>query len=190
MDGQGEPKLNYRMKFPTLIFLTALLTAAVCAPTARAEPRQTPSGQPVPRYISLKFDKVYARAGPSEDHRLLWVYQVKGLPVQVIAENSEWRRICDPDGGMAWVHKRLTSGESTVLRNKPTPLALHRKPKAEAAIEAYLNPRALATLIRCEDGWCKVRADRVTGWAPANEFWGTSDAIQCKVAQRTSARSR
>ena len=190
MDGQGEPKLNYSVKTATLIFLTALLVVVVCAPIAHAAPRQTPSGQPVPRYVSLKFGKVYARAGPSEDHKLLWVYQVKGLPVQVVAENSEWRRICDPDGGMAWVHRRLTSGENMVMRKQPTPLALHKKPKAEAAIVAYLNPRSLAALIRCEDGWCRVRADRVTGWAPAAQFWGTSDAVQCKVAPRAPARGR
>ena len=108
----------------------------------------------------------------------------------MVAENSEWRRICDPDGGMAWVHKRLTSGENMVLRKKPTALPLHRKPKAEAAIVAYMNPRSMAALIKCEDGWCRVRADKVTGWAPATELWGTSDAVQCKVAVRTPARGR
>ena len=148
-------------------------------------------GQAVARYVSLKFDKVYARAGPGEDHKLLWVYQAKGLPVQVIAENSEWRRICDPDGGMAWVHRRLTSGESTVMRAKPTRLGLHKKPRAEAEIVAYLNPRAIAELVKgCENGWCRVRSDGVSGWAQAGELWGTSDAIQCKVARPGAARSR
>ena len=59
-----------------------------------------------------------------------------------------------------------------------------------AAIVAYLNPRSMAALIKCEDGWCRVRADKVTGWAPAAELWGTSDAVQCKVAVRTPARGR
>lgn len=190
MDGQGEPQLICARKSMTPKFLTALLILAACASPAASAPRQTPSGQPVPRYVALKFDEVFARSGPGEDHRLLWVYRVKGLPVQVIAENSEWRRICDPDGGMAWVHKRLTTGENTVLRKKPTPLALHRHPKASSEVQAYLNPRSLAALVKCDDGWCKVRADGVTGWAPAGEFWGTSDAVQCKVASAPAARSR
>ena len=189
MDGQGEPQTNDRRKLAAaLFFLAAALT---CAPHAKAAPRQTPSGQPVPRYVSLKFDRVYARAGPGEDHRLLWVYQAKGLPVQVIAENIEWRRICDPDGGVAWIHRRLTSGESTVMRVATTRLALHRKPKAEAEIIAYLNPRAIAELVKdCDDGWCKVRADGIAGWAPAGELWGASPDIQCKVGRpaRTQVR--
>lgn len=191
MDGQGEPRTNERRKAAALTFLAAALVWAACAAPALAAPRQTPSGQPVPRYVSLKFDKVYARAGPGEDHRLLWVYEAKGLPVQVIAENIEWRRICDPDGGVAWIHRRLTSGEATVMRVKTTRLALHRKPRAEAEIVAYLNPRSIAELVKdCEKGWCKVRGEGVSGWAPAGELWGVSPAIQCKVGGASRPRSR
>ena len=191
MDGQGELRTIDRRKAATVTFLTVALIWAACAPPAQAAPRQTPSGQPVPRYVSLKFDKVYARAGPGEDHRLLWVYEAKGLPVQVIAENIEWRRICDPDGGVAWIHRRLTSGEATVMRVKTTRLALHKKPRAEAEIVAYLNPRSIAELVKdCEKGWCKVRGEGVSGWAPAGELWGVSPAIQCKVGGASRPRSR
>ncbi|MET3526779.1 SH3-like domain-containing protein [Phenylobacterium koreense] len=171
--------------------MTLALLAAVCAPVAQAAPRQTPSGQPVPRYVALKFDKVYARAGPGEDHKLLWVYHAKGLPVQVIAENTEWRRICDPEGGVAWVHRRLTSGENNVMRAKPERLALHKHPRAEAEIIAYLAPRSIAQLPKgCEKGWCKVKAGGVSGWAPASELWGVSDAIQCKLGRPVASRKR
>lgn len=191
MDGQGERRTIERRKGATPVFLTMALILAAFAPAVQAAPRQTPSGQPVPRYVTLKFDKVYARAGPGEDHRLLWVYTAKGMPVQVIAENTEWRRICDPDGGMAWVHRRLTSGEASVMRVKPTRLALHKKPKAEAEIVAYMSPRTVAGLVKdCEKDWCKVRSDGVTGWAPAAELWGTSPAIQCKVGRPGVPRGR
>jgi len=191
MDGQGEPRSNRLRKIAALIILTVALIPALLVSAAHAAPRQTPSGQPVPRYVSLKFDKVYARAGPGEDHKLVWVYHAKGLPVQVIAENTEWRRICDPEGGVAWIHRRLTSGEAKVMRAKPERLALHKQPRAEAEIIAYLAPRALAELVKdCEDGWCKLKADGVSGWAPAGELWGVSDAIQCKLTRPTAARSR
>jgi len=191
MDGQGEPRSNRLRKIAALIILTVALIPALLVSVAHAAPRQTPSGQPVPRYVSLKFDKVYARAGPGEDHKLVWVYHAKGLPVQVIAENTEWRRICDPEGGVAWIHRRLTSGEAKVMRAKPERLALHKQPRAEAEVIAYLAPRALAELVKdCEDGWCKLKADGVSGWAPAGELWGVSDAIQCKLTRPTAARSR
>jgi SH3-like domain-containing protein len=80
--------------------------------------RPTPSGLPVPRYVSLKFDQVNARAAPADDSRLLWIYHAKGLPVQVVAETNEWRRICDPERGLAWVHRRTTDGRRMVMRLK------------------------------------------------------------------------
>lgn len=174
--------MNWRFG-PTLLAAIAVFALGLSGPAQAAE-RQTPSGYPVPRYISLKFDEVYARAGPGEDHRLLWVYRVKGLPVQVIAENSEWRRICDPQGGLAWVHKRVTDGRRTVLRTQGGALPIHSKPKNDADVIAYLNPRAMAALVRCEDDWCKIRVDRVSGWAPAKGLWGTSDAVQCRPPAR------
>ena len=147
---------------------------------AGAAERQTPSGYPVPRYLTLKFGKVNARAGPGDDHRLLWVYRTKGLPVQVVAETSEWRRICDPEGGLAWVHKRVTDGRRAVinLHNRPAPL--FRKPRAGSEPAAYLNVRAMAGLDRCEKGWCKVKADGASGWVREGSLWGTAEAPQCR----------
>jgi len=147
---------------------------------AAAADRQTPSGLPVPRYVSLKFDRVNARAGPGDDHRLLWVYKVKGLPVQVVAETSEWRRVCDPEGSLVWVHKRTTDGRRTVMNTRQARVTLLRRPKPDAAATAFLNPRALATLDKCEKGWCRVKADGVSGWAREGDLWGTAEAPQCR----------
>jgi SH3-like domain-containing protein len=137
---------------------------------AQAADRPTPSGFPVPRYVTLKFGKVNARAGPGDDHRLLWVYGTRGLPVQVVAETAEWRRVCDPEGGLAWVHKRETDGRRAVLNN----------PKKAAEPAAFLNVRAMASLVRCEKGWCKVKTDGATGWVREGTLWGTAEALQCR----------
>ena len=187
------PNVTLARRIRILSTFMGLSAAAVLCGASNTMPdgRPTPTGLEVPRWISLKSSHVRARQGPGLDYPILWEYRAAGLPVQVIAENSEWRRICDPDGGMAWVHRRLTSGESTVMRVKPTRLALHKKPRAEAEITAYMNPRSIAELPKtCEDGWCRVRSDGVSGWAPASELWGTSDAIQCKVGRPGVARSR
>ena len=143
--------------------------------------RPTPSGLPVPRYVSLKFDVVNARSAPGDDSRLLWIYHAKGLPVQVVAETPEWRRICDPEHGLAWVHRRTTDGKRMVMRLQPQPLALRAKADPGARVTAYLASRALADLDRCDkQGWCKLKAGRAAGWAPASEVWGAADEPQCR----------
>jgi SH3-like domain-containing protein len=163
-------------KFAALAGIGVLLATGV----ALAADRPTPSGYPVPRYVTLKFGKVNARAGPGDDHRLLWVYRVKGLPVQVVAETSEWRRICDPDGGMAWVHRRVTDGRRNVINRAPRAQPLRKSPKPSAPTVAYLQARSMASLVRCEKGWCRVKAAGGSGWAPEGSLWGTVERPQCR----------
>lgn len=184
MDGQGEARNETsragRSPASAALCLAAFVALLTVDAASAAADRPTPSGLPVPRYVSLKFGEVNARAGPGDDHRLLWIYHARGLPVQVVAETAEWRRICDPEGGLAWVHKRTTDGRRMVMRLDPKPLALHRKPKAESETTAYLAGRALASLVRCNKGWCRVKADGASGWAPAAGLWGADERAQCR----------
>jgi SH3-like domain-containing protein len=166
----------------TLTFSGSALLWALGPTSVRAQEteRQTPSGLPVPRYVSLKYSDANARSGPGDDHRLLWIYHARGLPVQVVAETSEWRKICDPDGAVAWVHKRLIDGRRMTMRVLPGTLAIHQSPKPVAPILAYMNPRSLAALDRCKKDWCRVRVDDITGWVPAAEVWGIDERPQCR----------
>jgi len=157
-----------------------LAVSMVWAGVAAAADRPTPSGFPVPRYVTLKFGKVNARSGPGDDHRLLWVYRTRGLPVQIVAETAEWRRVCDPEGGMAWVHKRVTDGRRAVLNTQNRPMPLLHRPKKASEPAAFLNVRAMASLVRCEKGWCKVKSGRASGWVREGTLWGTADALQCR----------
>jgi SH3-like domain-containing protein len=161
-----------------------LLSLAACsrhaeAPAADAG-RKTPSGQPVPRYVSLKFDKVNARAGPADDSRLLWIYHARGLPLQVVAETDEWRRVCDPSGAVAWVHRRTVGDRHTVMNTGNTGLGLRARPTEAAGETAVLVGRAVADLKGCQGGWCQVSVGHAKGWAPEAVLWGTSDALQCR----------
>jgi SH3-like domain-containing protein len=161
----------------------AAALALLAAPSVAADrtDRPTPSGLPVPRWVSLKFDTVNARSAPGDDSRLLWVYRQRGVPVQVVAETAEWRRICDPEGNLAWVHRRTTDGRRMAMRLKPEPLAIHAKADEASRTVAVLAPRSLAELDRCDkDGWCKLKAGRGSGWVPAAEVWGAAETPQCR----------
>jgi SH3-like domain-containing protein len=157
----------------------AALTLAGAA-LARDPHKPTPSGFPVPRWVSLKFGQVNARSGPGDDYPTAWVYNSKGLPVQVVEETREWRKICDPDGQSAWVHRRTTDGVRTVFNQRPQALPLTADPNAKANVRAYLAPRSIAALDTCDGGWCRVKASGIKGWAPETELWGTGDAPRCR----------
>ena len=101
---------------------------------------------PIPRYVSLKVDRVNMRAGPSKDHEIKWVYQRAGLPVEVTAEFETWRRIRDSSGVEGWVLANLISSRRTAL---VTPwlsqgiFPLHVKSDTQSALKALLSPSVL-----------------------------------------------
>jgi SH3-like domain-containing protein len=169
-------------KTAALAFMLLALAPALTHAAEKAGDRITPSGLAVPRWVSLKFDNVNARSAPGDDSRLLWTYHAKGLPVQVVAETLEWRRICDPERGLAWVHRRTTDGKRMVMRLQSQPLALHSNANPNARITAYLASRALAQLDRCDgEGWCRIKSGHVSGWAPAVEVWGAAEEALCRA---------
>lgn len=134
----------------------------------------------MPRWISLKSSHVRARQGPGLDYPILWEYRAAGLPVQVIAETSEWRKICDPDGAVAGSTARCRQAPVCVQhdgRGNPHPLGSIR----DGPVRARLSPRALIALDECEEGWCKVRARRMEGWTPQRAVFGTQERALCNA---------
>ena len=140
----------------------------------------TPSGYCVPRYLSLKRGEVLGRKGPGKDYPTVFVYHARGLPVQVIDETSEWRRICDPDGGAVWVASPMLDGRRTVIAPATGQVTLHRDPADASPAAAYLRPRAVAALGRCKGDWCQVSADDAGGWVKSSEVWGLAPQPQCR----------
>jgi SH3-like domain-containing protein len=148
-----------------------------CPPWARGK---SVSGFCVPRYVSLKRDEVFARKGPGKDYPALWVYRVQGLPVQIVAETQEWRRICDPDGGAAWVNRSMVDGRRTVMAVGKDQAPMLKAPKSEAPVAGFLEARAIAVLGRCSGAFCKVKVGGVSGWVDGSRLWGLAEARQCR----------
>jgi len=44
------------------------------------------SGLPLPRFVSLKAERVNVRIGPGQDYRIAWIFIRPGLPLEVIQE--------------------------------------------------------------------------------------------------------
>ncbi len=145
--------------------------------------RPTPTGLEVPRWVSLKSNRVRARQGPGLDYPIMWEYRTAGLPVQVIAETREWRKICDPDGSVAWIHRTVASGRRSVFNRTNEPLPIRTGRSDSAAVRATLSPRSLVALDECEDGWCRVRARKIRGWINARSVFGTQERALCNASR-------
>ncbi len=132
------------------------------------------SGKPLPRFESLRYSAVHGRQGPNLDHQILWRYEREGLPMLIVRETHGWRRVRDPDGDEVWMQARMLSETRTALVTRET--ELKRSPTAESASKARLKSGVIAELDSCENGWCKIKVGRETGWLLQSELWGTQVA--------------
>src|SRR4026209_512491 len=69
------------------------------------------SGLPLPRFASLRSDEVNVRTGPGPRYPIDWVFKRKAMPVEIVAEYENWRKIRDWQGASGWVHQSLLSGQ-------------------------------------------------------------------------------
>lgn len=155
----------------------SLVATRASSPSQAADEtnRGTNSGLAIPRFVSLKTDRVNVRRGPSRDHEVLWVFTRTGLPVEIIAESDNWRRIRDVDGSEGWVLHSLLSGRRTVLVapwEKAATLDLRSARAADAPVRAHLASGVLAQVKSCGGGWCRLSGNRFDGWIQQDRLWG------------------
>lgn len=142
---------------------------------SRAMAKGAVSGLPVPRFVSLKSDKVNVRRGPARDQDVTWIYSRAGLPVEITAEWDNWRRIRDAEGGEGWVYHSLLSGRRTALVapwQSGEALKLHRTADQNSRIVAMLQPRVMATVGECGGQWCHIWGEGFDGYIAQENLFG------------------
>ena len=102
---------------------------------------------------------------------LRWVFQRKGMPVEVTAEHGHWRRVRDRDGAGGWIHYSLLSGVRTVIVEKDM-LDLTSRPDPASLVVARLELGVVARVEECRSEMCKLSAGGYKGWAPKTHLWG------------------
>jgi SH3-like domain-containing protein len=150
----------------------AFVTVAQAAGDVATGPK---SGLPVPRFVSLKPDRVNVRGGPTRDHDVTFVYTRAGLPVEITAESDNWRRIRDWEGSEGWVYHSLLSGRRTAVvtpKDKKDLVVLYDKADSGGATVARLQSGVLASVKRCTGTWCHIVGAGFDGWVVQEQLWG------------------
>jgi SH3-like domain-containing protein len=152
-----------------------LIVSMLAVTTARAEMLGASTNLPVPRFVSLKADRVNVHVGPAKTYEVKWVYQRAGLPVEIVAEFETWRRIRDSDGTEGWVYHSLLSGRRTgvvIAKTQDELVPLHEYPDGESAVVARLQPGVLGSVKRCGGQWCRLSGHGFEGWIRQVRLWG------------------
>jgi SH3-like domain-containing protein len=163
------------------IVLAMTAPAIAQAPAEGAPPAG--SGLPVPRFVSLKSDRVNMRNGPGTDYPTGWVYRRAGLPLEIIKEFEGWRQVRDADGAEGWVMQSFLSGRRTGLvlpweRKASTTapvVAVFSSDSASSAVVANVEAGVIANLHSCDARWCRVSIEQYNGYIEQKKLWGVYD---------------
>jgi SH3-like domain-containing protein len=148
---------------------------ALWATFAAADSIGSATGLPLPRYASLKTDRVNLREGPSKDHATKWVYQRAGLPVEITAEFDIWRKVRDSEGVEGWVLHSLLSGRRTALvgvGKKGAVYKIYAQPRGSGGVAATLQSGVIASVMTCDGVWCLIDGEGYKGYIEQVSLWG------------------
>ena len=158
--------------------------AAATHPVAQgvpAAPAATTSGLPLPRFVSLKSDRVNLRQGPGTEYPTAWVFRRAGLPVEVIKEFESWRQVRDAEGTTGWISGSMLSGRRTAVilpwevrpgQSQPALATLRDDDSEGARVVAQVEAGVLASIISCDGRWCRVSVGGFRGYIEQAKLWG------------------
>jgi SH3-like domain-containing protein len=167
-----------RLGFAGPLAAAMSLSAPIAGNTAAGDPALTAgsvSGLPVPRFVSLKSDRVNVRAGPNKDQDVRWVYTRAGMPVEITAEFENWRRIRDWEGAEGWVYHSLLSGRRTgvvVPKAKDELVPLYESADVKSELAARLQAGVVGQIKSCNGNWCELAGKNFDGWIEQDRVWG------------------
>ncbi len=121
-------------------------------------------------YVSLKYNMVHVRYGPSLNSPIKYIYKKKYLPLKVIDKKEHFRKIIDLKKNSGWIHKsQLIKSKSLVTTSKKI---LYRKPTKYSEPIAILEEGRLLIFKKCLKNWCKITSGNYTGWIKIKDIWG------------------
>lgn len=155
-------------------FLLVMGVATAMAPAHAAS--TGPSGLPLPRFVSLKAERVNMRVGPGRGYQVDWLYLKRGLPMEIIQEFDNWRKVRDSGGNEGWILHSLLSGRRTVVvapwEDRAETVAMYEQPDTGSPLSARLEPGVVAEVAECNGAFCRLETARVSGFVERNRLWG------------------
>ena len=86
-------------------------------------------------------------------------------------KSDNFRKIKDHENNTGWVHISQLSKKKAAIVIKDK-LLVFKNPTIYSRPIIILKKGRLTTLIKCNDGWCKVKSEKYKGWLKKDGLWG------------------
>ena len=122
-------------------------------------------------FLTLKYNEVKVRQGPSFEYPVKFIYNKKYLPVKIIDSKDNFKKITDLKNNNGWIHiSQLTKKKSAI--NIFDLALVFKKPNIYSKPIVKLESGKMVTIKRCKDKWCKISTQNISGWIKKKFLWG------------------
>ena len=118
------------------------------------------------------------RVGPGREYQVAWMYQKPGLPMEIIQEYDNWRKVRDPEGNEGWILHSLLTGKRTPIiapwdrAQSDKNVEMLSSPDASASVKAEMEPGVVGLVEECAESWCRIEVSGIAGIVSKNSIWG------------------
>ena len=122
-------------------------------------------------FLTLRYDKVNLRQGPSHEYPVKIFYKKKFLPVLVQDQSDNFRKIRDHENNTGWIHiSQLSKKKAAIVIDDD--LIMFKNPTVYSKPIVLLKKGKLSKIIKCKVEWCKAESDNYKGWIKKESLWG------------------
>ena len=122
-------------------------------------------------FLTLKYNRVKVRQGPSFEYPVKFIYKKKYLPIKIIDSKDNFRKITDLKNNNGWIHvSQLTKKKSAI--NIHNLSIIFKKPNIYSQPMAKLEKGKVVIVKKCKEDWCKIITNDYKGWIFKNYLWG------------------
>ena len=122
-------------------------------------------------FLTLRYDEVNLRQGPSKEYPIKIFYKKKFLPVLVQEQYDNFRKIKDHENNSGWIHiSQLSKKKAAIVINEE--LIMFKSPTIYSSPIVIVKKGKLIKILKCQDIWCKTKSGKYKGWLKKEGLWG------------------
>ena len=114
-------------------------------------------------FLTLRYNNVNLRQGPSFDYPVKIFYKKKYLPVLVKDTSDNFRKIKDHENNTGWIHRSQLSKKKAALIFDEKVIMFKNSTIFSKPI-AVLEKGRLCLISKCKGDWCKIKVEKYSGW--------------------------
>jgi SH3-like domain-containing protein len=124
-------------------------------------------------FVSLKSSEINLRVGPGKEYPISWTFMRANLPVMLMAEFNQWRKVKFIDNTEGWVHQNMISNKNTAIVTSE--FTILYKNASESQPIAKIKKDVILKVAKKDENWIKVEVNKIKGWVKKQDLWGINE---------------